>query len=264
LPTVANGEVALHTEIDGSGEPVTVFAHGLTNSCRELAAFTPMVPGTKVRFCFRGHGHSSSPASGFRFADFASDLDTVAGAYEATCAVGTSVGAGAIMHLLERDPGRFERMVFVLPAGLDHPYSRPESFLAAANRLEGMPKYEAIAAILDDPDRRATYVRQPWLREFERAMWEDMDPAGLARAIREIVGDHPVADRQVLRRVDAPVLLICREGDPIHPAKLGRVLAELMPNAELLLLAGQAEMLEAIPTLVRRVGEFLAGGSANE
>ena len=28
--------------MEGSGAPVTVFAHGLTNSCMELAAFTPM------------------------------------------------------------------------------------------------------------------------------------------------------------------------------------------------------------------------------
>jgi hypothetical protein len=59
--------------IDGACDPVTVFAHGLTNSCYELAAFTPMLPGTKVRFCFRGHAHSDTPEPGhYRFADFAS------------------------------------------------------------------------------------------------------------------------------------------------------------------------------------------------
>jgi hypothetical protein len=38
--------------------------HGGTASelCMELAAFTPMAPGTKVRFCFRGHAHSARRA----------------------------------------------------------------------------------------------------------------------------------------------------------------------------------------------------------
>ncbi len=75
MPEVRNGDVTLHVEVDGAGEPVTVFAHGLTNSCRELAPFTPSLAGTAVRFCFRGHGHSSAPERGYRFEDLASDLD---------------------------------------------------------------------------------------------------------------------------------------------------------------------------------------------
>ena len=104
MPEVRTDDALLHVEVDGSGEPVTVLAHGLTNSCTELAAFTPLVSGTKVRFCFRGHGHSSVPETGYGFADFARDLDAVANAYVARNAVGTSLGAGAICHLLGEDP----------------------------------------------------------------------------------------------------------------------------------------------------------------
>ena len=39
---VSRDGTRLHVEVEGDGEPVTVFAHGLTNSCMELAAFTPM------------------------------------------------------------------------------------------------------------------------------------------------------------------------------------------------------------------------------
>ena len=89
----ARDGIRLHVEVDGDGPPVTVFAHGLTNSCTELAAFTPAAPGTKVRFCFRGHGHSDVAEPGsYRFEDFAGDVDTVARAYGATQAVGTSLG----------------------------------------------------------------------------------------------------------------------------------------------------------------------------
>jgi 3-oxoadipate enol-lactonase len=257
MSEISNGGVRLHVEAEGEGEPVTVLAHGLTNSCRELAAFTPFVAGTKVRFCFRGHGHSDCPSSGYAFADFASDLDVVARSYGATCAIGTSLGAGAIMHLLEADPGRFERMIFLLPAGLDTPFERPEGLLATADSLETMSKEEAVEAIMSDPGRAAAYVRQPWLRDVDLALWEDMNPAGAARAIRGIVGDRPISDREALRRVEAPVLIICREGDRIHPAELGRVLIDLMPNAELLVFPDEVEMLTAAPLLVERAAEFL-------
>ena len=45
---LASDGTPLHVEVDGAGVPVTVLAHGLTNSCKELSAFTPMAPGTKA------------------------------------------------------------------------------------------------------------------------------------------------------------------------------------------------------------------------
>jgi pimeloyl-ACP methyl ester carboxylesterase len=97
------------------------------------------------------------------------------------------------------------------------------------------------------------------LRDVELALWSDVNPEGVARAIREVVRDHPMRDRANLRRVRAPAMIICREGDWIHPAELGRVLAELLPNAELVVFADEAEMIAAIPSLLARVSEFLAG-----
>ena len=255
MPEVRNGDVTLHVEIDGDGPPVTVFAHGLTNSCHELAPFTPSVTGTAVRFCFRGHGHSSAPATGYRFADLASDLDAVARAYGARNAVGTSLGAGAIMKLLEDDPDRFDRIVMLLPASLDVPFRDPGRFDGIADLLETFPRDEAIDRILDITAER--YVRAPWLRELDLALWEDLNTVGVARAIREVTRDVSISDRELLRKVDAPVMLICREGDSIHPAELGRILAELFPNAELITLGSEQELIASIPVLVERVRAFL-------
>ncbi len=64
MSEITTDDTTLHVEIDGEGEPVTVFAHGLTNSCRELAAFTPFLAGTKFRLDFRGHGRSGIPPTG--------------------------------------------------------------------------------------------------------------------------------------------------------------------------------------------------------
>jgi pimeloyl-ACP methyl ester carboxylesterase len=258
MPEVPNGDVSLHVEVDGRGEPVTVFAHGLTNSCRELAPFTPSLAGTAVRFCFRGHGHSGAPTIGYRFADLASDLDAVARAFGARNAVGTSLGAGAIMSLLEHDPDRFDRIVMLLPASLDVPFRNPERFDAIADLLETYPREEAIARILATNGER--YERAPWLREFDVALWQDMNTVGVARAIREVTRDVSISDRELLRKVDVPVLLICREGDTIHPAELGRILADLFPRSELITLASEQELIASIPMLVERVRSFLETG----
>ena len=254
---VTSDGVRLHVDADGEGEPTTVLAHGLSNNCRELAAFTPLVPGTKVRFCFRGHGHSDAPASGYHFEDFARDVDTVATAFGATRAIGTSLGAGAIANLLTREPDRFERLVFLLPASLDGPFAHKERFLHAAGLLEGRTPQEAIEEILADPERAKRYFQAPWLRDFDRTMWEHGHPEGVARAIREVMEDYPVTDRELLRRVETPVLLMCLENDPVHPLELGRILHELLPNSELLAFANEAALVHAIPSLVAKVSALL-------
>jgi pimeloyl-ACP methyl ester carboxylesterase len=257
MPQLVTEDVSLHVEVDGDGEPVAVLAHGLTNSCRELARLTPLVPGTKVRFCFRGHGHSSSPDHGYRFADFARDLLAVADRYEATIAFGTSLGAGAIAHAVAHDPDRFEKLVFLLPAGLDVSFKYKERMLRTAALVEGKPAGEAIEALLSDPDRIARYLEYPWLRDLDRELMSELNPVGVPRAIREVIEDWPLDDREDMRKVTAPTFIICRRGDEIHPAVVGEILAGIMPNAELLMFEDGVEMYESIPEIVRRVGEFL-------
>lgn len=259
MPELRTEDVTLHVEIDGDGEPVTVVAHGLTNNRNELAALTPFVPGTKVRFDFRGHGRSGAPETGYRFADFARDLDAVASAHGATRAVGTSLGAGAIANLLARDPGRFERTVWLLPAALDLPFPWVERYEAMAAEFEGKGPEEALEAVLSRPERVAEYVRTPWKLELDRMLWEHEHPEGLARAIREVIRDRPVTDRESLRAVTRPALIVCIEGDEIHPAELGHVLHELMPASELVVYPSQEALFAALPELIERVGRFLLG-----
>jgi len=236
---------------------VTVLAHGLTSSCRELAVLTSLVPGTKVRFCFRGHGHSSSPERGYRFTDFAGDLVAVADAYGATAAIGTSLGAGAIAHHIADHPDRFDKLIFLLPAGLDVPFEYKDRVLHTAELIDGRPKEEAIEALLADPDRVANYVRAPWLEDIDRQLLAELNPVGIPRAIREIVHDRPLRDRRDMAKVTAPTLLICRKGDVIHPAAVGEILVDIMPNAELLMFEDADDLYRGIPFLVQRVRDFL-------
>ena len=249
----------LHTVVDGEGEPVTVFAHGLTNSCYELAAFTPMLPGTKVRFCFRGHAHSGTPEPGhYRFADFASDVEAVSTAYGATRAVGTSLGAGAITHLLGDDPDRFERIVFLLPAALDVALGESGRFDDVADLLE------TLAARRGDRSHRGR------IRPRDRVRREALAPrarhvpvAGPQRGRRRARDPRRDARRRDQRSRAAA------RGHRAHddhlpgrrraaPVELGRILADIMPNSELVVIGSEGEMMARLPELVAKVAVFLA------
>lgn len=255
---VKTGDATINVEVDGEGKPVTVFAHGLTNNRNEMSMLTPFLPGTKVRFDFRGHGRSSAPETGFSFDDFARDLDAVATAYGATRAVGTSLGAGAICNLIAREPDRFERLVLVFPAALDIPFDQKDRFLETVEMLEAKPREEALQILIGGEDRVEQYARVPWMRELVEQTWREADLEGMARAIREVVESQAIEDREHLRAVQTPTLIICRDGDPVHPVVLGEILAEVMPNAELISFKDDAEIIDSVPMLIARATEFLS------
>ena len=129
--------------------------------------------------------------------------------------------------------------------------------LRTAGLVDGRTKEEAIEAVLSDPQRLANYIQMPWLRDFDRALMQDLNPVGVPRAIREIIEGWPLRDREDMRKVTAPTLLICREGDEIHPAIVGRVLADIMPNAELLMFDDGEDMYTRIPEIVAAVRDFI-------
>src|SRR5262249_10777655 len=112
--------------------------------------------------------------------------------------------------------------------------------------------------ILDDSGRADEYAERPWLRDVDMLLWQDLQPVGVARALREVTRDVAIEDRELLRRVSAPTIVIARGGDPIHPAELARVLVGLIPSSELILLGSEEGPYAAIPMLVERVAGFLA------
>ena len=166
-------------------------------------------------------------------------------------------GPAAIANLVADDPDRFDKLVFLLPAGLDLPFQYKDRLLETAAMIEGRAPEEAMEAILSDPERVARYAAAPWMRDLDAQMMADLNTEGVPRAIREVVEDWPLRDRHDMAKVTAPTLLICRRGDVIHPVEVGEILADIMPNAELLVFEDGDELWAAIPMLVARVAEFV-------
>lgn len=260
---VDSGGVRLAVEVLGEGAPVTVVAHGLTQSRGELRLFAPYVAGTKVLFDFRGHGESERPGPGsYRMDDFAADVEAVADAYDATVLIGASLGGGATLRLLRRRPGMFERLVILLPARLEPGVGSEEArgrMFRVADHLERYPLEEAADRILAAEEAEGAFDGSRAAKELRLEALLRMNGDGLPNAIRESLDDPPVTDPEPLRRVQAPVLVIGQEGDPVHEAWVARELAEMLPRGELMMFDDPLALVEEIPRLVSRVADFIAG-----
>ena len=217
----------------GKGGPVTVFAHGLGGTSAETRPLAARLPGTRVLLDFRGHGDSAALPGGWDYDLLADDLLSVADAFDATRAVGLSVGAGALLRVLSRDAARFDRLAMVMPAALDR--ARDDGATLAIRRLgkaidardvEGVTELLLAELPVEIRDRRG--VR---LLLARRAAQLTTRPAPRPRR-----PDRPLDDRAALAEVAAPTLVVAQQEDPLHSVDLATELAAALPNATLLTL----------------------------
>jgi pimeloyl-ACP methyl ester carboxylesterase len=214
--------------VAGSGSPVTIFAHGLGGSVAETRPLASAVAGIRVFLQFRGHGQSFRPARPPGYTELADDLSAVADHVGATRALGVSMGAAALLNLAIREPRRFDRLVFFLPSVIDALRS-PEvrGTLAEMARAIDSGDVEPFVRNEIPPVARETSAGRQYARIRAGAL---ADLAGLVRATAAAVA---VTDREAVRGIKAPTLVIGAAGDPLHDVHVAEDLAELIPDARL-------------------------------
>jgi 3-oxoadipate enol-lactonase len=245
--------------VAGSGDPVTVFAHGLAGGIADTRPLGGGVDGRKVFFQFQGHGRSDPPAQPLSYADLARDLRAVADEFGATRALGVSLGAGALCRLLAQTPDRFDRVVFFLPAVLDEP--RPQATTARLRALlDAVADDDApAAAALLSSDIPASVRDRPAAWRYVRERLDALLRDGLAPALAELLTQVAVPDRESLAAVTAPALVIGCRGDVAHAPVVAERLAESLPNATLHLYEQPAVVWTNRTDLRTRISEFLNG-----
>jgi pimeloyl-ACP methyl ester carboxylesterase len=214
----------VHADVLGSGDPVTVFAHGLGGSVSETRPLATRLRGTRVLLEFRGHGRSDALPGGWDYDLLADDL--LADATGATRALGLSLGAGALLRVLAAEPARFERLAFVLPAALDATRAdgatlRLQALGAAIDRGD----LDAVVALLlhEVPEQvRARRGVHLLLSRRASQLMERPSPQPLS-------DDRPLHGRAVLRLVEAPSLVVCQADDPLHRIDVAAELAGALP-----------------------------------
>lgn len=249
----------------GTGEPVTVFAHGLGQSIATTRPFASGVPGRRVFFQFRGHGASVAPPGEWTYGDLAAELLAVADHAGASRAVGVSMGAGALCALLTEHPGRFERVVLALPAALDR--ARAPEELARSDAIADLIDCGDVTALADALAREqaASPDSAPAVAQWAvaQARWL-LDTPAVARAFRQIPRRAPVGDAAALARVRVPVLVIAHEEDPVHPVGVARDIAATIPHARLAVLPSGGLLWAHRVTLRRLLTEFLAASAGRD
>lgn len=265
MPFVDGPDCRLWVEVLGEGEPVTVFAHGITSSTDELRPLAARAPGTRVLFDFRGHGHSECPPedAGYGVDGMRRDLDRIADTFGATQAFGISMGTSALLAIVAGNPDRFRRLALFLPVPGDMPshvpipQSDPVELPSFADLLECHPLEHVAQLAVSAPEFQPLLQARPYWRELVRARILRMNGTGIPRALRAYAGKTRVIEPDALRKVTAPVLIMGHEGDPIHRASEARSLAGLLPRARLVIWPEPLAMYDDLDSFVRLIGEFL-------
>ncbi|MFG1841049.1 alpha/beta fold hydrolase [Micromonospora sp. NPDC049175] len=225
--------VRLERLVTGTGDPVTVFAHGLGNGIATTRPFGSGVTGRKVFFQFRGHGRSDAPDGPWDYLDLARDLRAIADLGGASRAFGASLGAGALCRLIAESPERFEKLVFFLPAVLDEPRG-PVAHQRITDLLEAVQSGEASAVAdvvaLELPAAvRNTPAGWAYLRQRLDQLLRD----GLAEGLATLAEQTSLRQIGDLAAVTAPALVIGCAGDDLHPVEVAERLATALPRATL-------------------------------
>lgn len=244
--------------VTGKGDPVTLFGHGLAGSIDTTRPFGSAVAGTRAYLHFRGHGASSSPETPWTYRALAEEFGQVADKVGATQALGVSMGAGAICNLLSTSPGRFDKVILVLPAVIDRPRED-----AALSRLVSMARMaddhdlDALTEqlLLEQPaEHRDERVVRVWCAQQARVI----ATTDVSRALRTIPHQFALSDRAALQDVSAPVRIIAQEADPAHPVWVARELADSFPNSDLQILPPGGILWSHRARVRQLVGEFLS------
>ena len=243
----------------GVGDPV-LFLHGLGGS---RTSWEPQLAGLGDAFrCIAwdmpGYG-ASAPAAPLTFAaiaDSAARLLDAAGVQRAHL-VGESFGGMHALHTALRHPNRVGRLVLAntSPAfGLDG--TDPDAW--RATRLEPLDAGLSPADMAEDV---LTSIAGPGLSPDLLAMRVAgfaRIPADGLRAAVECLPSHDVRDR--LGEIGSPALVIAGELDGETPVAYSRILADGLPRAELVVLAGVGHLAvtEAPGAVNRLVRDFLS------
>ncbi len=239
----------LEWELHGTGDPVTVLAHGVGATIAETRLLGVGVGGTQAFLHFRGHGGSRATDGRWDYAALAADLRAVADEAGATRALGVSMGAAALLHLLLATPERFSRLVFFLPAVLDRPRADVgfERLARMADLVEAGGEGGAVAELATFllGELPAAVQQEASALAWTRQRAVDLAGSGVAHLLRALPPLVPVTDRRELAAVTVPALVIGQEGDDVHPARVARELAAALPGAELVVFGASGALWES-------------------
>lgn len=229
----------IRREGEGDGEPVFVLVHGLGMSGRYMMPTALLLAewGRVYLLDLPGFGRSGKPKRPLSIHGLA---DAVAECIEdlgisQPVVLGNSLGAQVLADFAARYPLRLRAAVLTAPT------ADPEARTVPA---------QLFRLLLDLP-REPLALFGIGISDYLRAGWVSI-LGTMLEALK-----HPM--RETLAAIQAPVLLVCGERDPIMPARWREEAAQLIPRVTSVVLPGVAHALNfsASVALVQAVRQFL-------
>jgi pimeloyl-ACP methyl ester carboxylesterase len=255
---VAVRGIHLEVEDHGTGVPV-VLLHGFPLSS---AMWDPLRPALAevarvVTPDLRGFGGSDKPAAGYGMTELADDVAALAGALglERLVLGGHSMGGYVALRVAAALGDRLAGLILVdtrADADSEEAAARRTAALAAIDRDGGVRYLDGFVPNLLSP---ATRERAPRLLAELRAIAAAVPDHVLAGCQRAML-ERPDS-RELLPRLDLPVLVVVGEDDTITPPDVARATAAALPRATLAMIpgAGHTPTVERpIPTAEAIVG----------
>jgi pimeloyl-ACP methyl ester carboxylesterase len=265
MPFIEHDNQQIYYETAGDeANPSLLIIAGITDSIAKCAWQLDDLAADfhVIAFDNRGAGRSSTPPPGYGMSDVAGDAAAVLAALGVASAhiFGFSMGGMAALHLALRYPHVVRRLVL--------------GCTSAGGRLSVLPEAAAMSALIS-PDGsgnpRQDFYDRLWISVSDRCIAEQeqvieslaelaatnpQTPLGYAGQLQAVLA-HDVADQ--LDRIHMPTLVLHGADDRLIPVENGRLLAEAIPGARLILYpeAGHLFFIERAEEVNRDIRAFL-------
>lgn len=221
----------------GQGMPV-VFQHGLGGDASQTREVFPLSKDIRmVTLECRCHGRSDvGPVDDFSIATLTSDISNyIEQNFTVPVTVGgISMGAVIGLRLAVKRPDLVRGLVIGRPAWLEAPSPKNlEPIRAVADLLLAYGPAEGLARFERTEIARELATFAPDNLSSLRSYFARRDWRHFGRMLSAIAADGPGVTRAEISAIAVPTLVVGTTDDLIHPLEYARVLAALIPRADL-------------------------------
>jgi 3-oxoadipate enol-lactonase len=263
MPVVKVGDINMHYETYGKGEPF-VAINGASSNSDWMADMIPAYSGDYrlVLFDNRGSGQTDAPDSPYSTEMMADDLagllDKIG--IEAAHIYGASLGGMIAQQFVLRYPHRVKSLILACTwcGGPGSSMMTDPEVMPALLRTQPLPVKEGLLETLRLCLSRQFFESHPAQIQnmLELMMKHPISAHGSMRQ-NQAGMNHNTYDR--LPEIKAPTLVISGDADKLIPVSNSRIIASRIPGAELVIIknAGHMYMMEAAEESIRIELDFL-------
>lgn len=245
--------------ISGSGEPL-IWLHGMLNSVESdsvysLVDFKRLAKQVQL---IRYDACNKSVTGDYSWSGMVAELNVIIDSLDAGQVIlgGVSMGSGTALYAAIRNPEKVKALILVTP---------PPAWEV---RVAVQALYEKIA-LRACPDHLPDSVKRIIQRNQDPPEFFEQHFPGTRKELLDLrmsfdpayyysiyhggaISDFP--EREELKQVKVPTLIVADPNDPGHPIEVAREMNELIPNSELFLIRN----MDDYTTLQKTVSDFLS------